>query len=330
MSETNDLHKLSVDLYNDRTLMYNEVSGDEAMRKIMADALGINVGDKISHYAWEKNKLEVFQILSVAVDAVLPTILTNQFDTLADVRNHTSGDKPRFEIEDNSLLRVGLIASGTQDLQRQELFGGSFTVDTDWYGAKVFVEFERFMAGNVNWQGLVDRIALSFTNKMQTQIYDAFAKSYDSVRAVRKQTGTYDEDKLVNIAQHVGTAAGGKPVAVYGTLSALRKVSKTADMSGAMKDKMAKVGYLDNVGGLDLIALPQAYKAGTEEFAIDDNTLLVLPQGEKIVSVVLEGEAIMSDVDPMTNTAMQREFVTMKKYGLQVAKLAIYGMYKIS
>ena len=121
MFETNDLKKLSVDLYKDHSLMYNNVSGDDAMRKIMADAIGIEVGEKINHYKWEENKLKVFQILSVAVDAVLPTVLTNQFDSLADVRNVATGDKPRFEIEDNSLLRVGLIASGTQDLQRQEL-----------------------------------------------------------------------------------------------------------------------------------------------------------------------------------------------------------------
>lgn len=330
MFETNGLKQLAVDLYNDQHLVYNNTSGQDAMRKIVADALEMEVGTPINHYSWEANKLKVFQILSVAIDAVLPTILTNQFDTLADVRNVAVGDQPRFEIEDNSLLRVGMIAAGTQDLQRQELHGGSFTVDTDWYGAKIYVEFERFLAGNVNWQTLVNRVALSFTNKMQTQIYEAFAKSYDAVRTVRKATGTYDEDKLIGIAQHIQTASGGKPVAVYGTLSALRKVSKGADASSTMKDKIAKVGYLDTVGGLDLIALPQAYKAGTEEFAIDDNTLLVLPQGEKIVSVVLEGDAIVNDTDPMVRNDMQREFVTMKKYGLQVAKLSIYGMYKIS
>lgn len=310
--------------------MFNEVSGDEAMRKIMAEALGIEVGDKIGHYQWEENKLKVFQILSVAVDAVLPVILENQFDSLADVRSVALGDKPRFEIEDNSLLRVGVVAAGTQDLQRQELHGTSFTVDTDWYGAKVFTDFERFMAGNVNWQGLVDRIAKSFANKMQTQIYDAFAASYDSLRAVRKQTGSYDEDKMVQVAQHVGAAAGGRPVAVYGTLSALRKVAKGADLSGNMKDRIAKVGHLDNVGGIELIAIPQAYKSGQEKFAIDDNTLLFLPQGEKIVTVVLEGETIVSDVDPMTNTALQREFLTLKRYGVQVAKMSVYGMYKLS
>lgn len=330
MFEQDALKQLAVDLYHDRKLNFNDVPGDVAMRNMIADALGQKAGEKIDHYKWEANKLKVFQILSVAVDAVMPTILTNQFDTLADVRNVALGDKPRFEIEDNSLLHVSMIASGTQDLQRQELFGSSFTVDTDWYGAKVYAEFERFMTGNVNWTTLVDRITGSFANFTQTRIYEAFAKSYPDVRTVRKTTGTYDEDKLIELAAHVSTAAGGKEVQVFGTKAALRKVTRGVDKSGAAKDKFNQVGYLETVAGLDLIALPQAYKAGTEEFAIADDTLLILPKGEKIVSIVLEGDAVVNDTDFMTRNDMQREFVTMKKMGIRVAALSIYGMYKMT
>lgn len=325
----NDLRQLSIDLYNNKNLMYNDISGDQAMRNIIADAIGQESTGGIDYYKWETNKIKVFQILSVAIDAVLPAILTNQLDTLADVRNVATGDKPKFDIEDNSLLRVGMVASGTQDLQRQELLGTSFTVDTDYYGAKVYAEFERFLAGEINWQTYIDRVALSFSNNMQHQIYDAFTQSYDGLRATRKVSGTYDEDKLVDLAELISVAAGGKSVAVYGTRSALRTVSKGADLSSNMKDEMNKVGYLGTVGGLDLIAIPQAFKAGKEEFALDNKSLLVLPQGEKIVSVVLEGQSIVSDKDPITNTSLQKEFLTLKKYGLQVAQTSVYGMYKI-
>lgn len=326
----NELRQLSIDLYNNKNLMFNDISGDQAMRNMIAEALGQETAGTIDYYAWEDNKNKVFQILSIAIDAVLPTILTNQFDTLADVRSVAMGDKPKFDIEDNSLLRVGLVASGNQDLQRQQLLGSSFTVETDWYGAKVYAEFERFLAGEINWQTYIDRIGLSFNNKMQHQIYDAFTKSYDGLRATRKVAGAYDEDKLTDLAEVISIASGGKGVAVYGTRSALRTVSKGADLSSNMKDEMNKVGYLGTVGGLDLIAIPQAFKAGKEEFALDNKSLLVLPQGEKIVSVVLEGQAIVSDKDPMTNNSLQKEFLTLKKYGVQVAQASVYGMYNLA
>lgn len=325
----NELQRLSIDLYNNRDLMFNDISGDQAMRNMIADAMGQEGTGAIDFYEWQENKNKVFQILSVAIDAVLPTVLTNQLDTLADVRSVATGDKPKFDIEDNSLLRVGLVAAGTQDLQRQQLLGSSFTVETDWYGAAVYAEFERFLAGEINWQSYINRIALSFNNKMQHQIYDAFTQSYDGLRSTRKVSGTYDEDKLVDLAENISVAAGGKQVAVYGTRAALRAVSKGADLSSNMKDEMNKVGYLGNVGGLDLIAIPQAFKAGKEEFALDNKSLLVLPQGEKIVSVVLEGQAIVTDKDPLTNNSLQKEFLTLKKYGVQVAQTSIYGMYQL-
>lgn len=330
MFEANDLKKLSIDLYKNENLVFNETSGDDAMRKIFAEALGQEVGERIDFYNWEANKTKVFQLLSVAVDAVLPVVLTNQLNTLAEVRNVGFGDRPVFEVEDESLFRVGMVANGTQDLKRQEIFGSKFTVDTDWFGAKTFAELERFLNGEINWQKLIQRIAKSFEHKMQVQIYDAFMGSYDLLRAVRKNSGAYDEDKLITMAQHIATASGGKNVAVYGTASALRKVSKAANFSDGMRDEMNRVGYLGTVAGLDLIQLPQAYKAGKEEFAIDDNTLIVLPQGEKVVTIVLEGQSIVKEDNGDKRNDMQMEFVTMKKYGLQVAQLAVYGMYKIT
>ena len=327
-----ELVQLSKDLYFNRELQFNNVSGDTAMRRLINEKLGQEPDAKtIDRYAWEKNKLEVFQLLSIAVDAVLPVAVKNQYDTLADVRTVGLGDKPVFSVEDESLFRVGLIASGTTDIRRQEVFGGSFTVDTDWYGAKTFTELERFLAGDVNWTKLINKIADSFTHKMGTQIVEGFLKSYESIKANRKHTGSYSEDKLVELAQHVSTQAGGKNVAVYGSAGALRKVSKAADQSDGMKDSINKVGYLSTVAGLDLIQLPNAYKAiGKEEFVLDDNTLLILPQGEKIVSIVMEGDAYMREDGEASRNDLQKEFLTEKKYGLQVAKLSVYGMYKIN
>lgn len=332
MTEHAELKKLSQDLYFNRKLEFNNVSGDVAIRRLINEKLGQEPdATKIDRYAWEKNKLEVFQLLSIAVDAVLPISIKNQFDSLADVRNVAIGDKPVFQIEDPSLFRVGMIASGTTDLRRQELFGSSFTVDTDWYGAKTFVELERLLAGDVNWQSFINKIGESFVQKMGQQIVDGFLMSYDAIKANRKHTGAFSEDKLIDLAQHVSTQSGGKGVAIYGSAGALRKISKEVQMSENMKDEMNRVGYLGTVAGMDLIQLPSVYRAvGREEFILDDNTLLVLPSGEKIISIVLEGDTYIEESNEAGRNDMQKEFLTEKKYGLQVAKLAVFGMYKIS
>lgn len=104
----NELAKLSQDLYFNKNMMFNNVSGDEAMRNLINEKLGQPAGTKrIDYFAWEDNKNKVFQLLSIAVDAVLPVAIKNQFDSLADVRTVQHGDKPIFDIQDPSLFRVG-------------------------------------------------------------------------------------------------------------------------------------------------------------------------------------------------------------------------------
>lgn len=333
MVETKDLAKLSRDLYNGKEVVFdNGNSGEKVLRNVIFEALGTKDGEKINYYKFQENKHKFFQIISVAVDAALPTVLTNELDGLAEVRNINHGDEVKFDFEDNGLFRVGLVASGTRDLRRQELVGGSFTIDTDWYGVKVYAELEKFLAGHVNWRAYIDRVARSFSQFIQSKIHEAFVDSYDALRATRKQEGAYDEDQLLELVDHIAAAAGGRQTAIYGTRSALRKISKDDKVlhSDGMKDQINKVGYLGTLAGVPLIALPNAYKAGTEEFALDKDTLLILPQNEKLVSVAFEGQTLAREGSQEERNDMQIEFETLRKLGVQVAQSAVYGMYKFS
>lgn len=322
------LAKLAKESYQNANFSIGDTSGDDVIRNMVNKALHTDESED-RYYQWQRHKLDVFEIMKVAIDAVIPTIITNQFDSLADVRNVAMGDKPRFEITDPKILRVGYVSAGNLDTRRQTLSGKNFTVDTDWKDVKVYTEFEKFLAGNINWSELCQRVATAFTNEMGTKIYTSFQSAYDLLGANVKATGDYDEDKLLNIAEHLRTQTGAD-VQVYGTITALRKVTKGADMSDNMRDEKNKTGYLSTVAGIDLIQLPQAYKRNKEEFALDDKSLLIVPKGQKLVSVVMEGNAIVDEPDNMTRNDMQLGFQTQKKYGVQVAKMAKYGMYKVA
>lgn len=328
--DKNSLTKLSRDLYNNQALVYNDIPAQEAFTKIIRESMGLVEGERLNYYKWQENKTKMFQILSVALDAVLPKVVTNEFDGLADTRVVAIGDKPKFTIKDNNLFKVSMVASGTQNLVRQTQHGTSFTVDTDWYGLATFAEFEQLANGEINWTEFVDKVAKSFVTYMGERIWEGVVKSYDVLKAGRKLDGSYDEDKLLELAQKISADAGGKPVAVYGTLRALRKITKNVDKSDGDKAKFNEVGYLGKVAGLDLIALPSVYKAGTEQFLIDDNTLLILPQGEKVISIVVEGDTLMLESESMDRNDLQIEFKTMKKFGMAVAQLAHYGIYKLT
>ena len=133
MVEKKDLQKLARDLYFNRNLEFDEVSGQDALRNAIKDALG----GKYDVYSWQKHKYDVFEIISTAIDAVMPTLLTTQFDGIADIRTVALGKKPLFEVQDPRAIRVGRVAAGANDMRRQTITNKSFTIETEWFGAAV-------------------------------------------------------------------------------------------------------------------------------------------------------------------------------------------------
>lgn len=320
-----DLQRLALDVYQGKAVMFNEVSGEDAIRNMLVEA----VGGEFNYKNFRENKYRVFSIIEEALDSTLGVVITNQFDNLAEVRNVATGEQLSFRVEDNSLFRVARIAGGTNDLRRQKLLNKRFTVDTDYFGVKIYAELEMFVAGKVDFAGMVNRVSLSFANDLGVRIYEAIAKSYSALNSTYGVTGTLSDDALFDMVQHVEAKSGQKAV-IFGTKKALRKVSQTLNLSDGMKEKMNHVGYIDTVSGTDLFLLPQAHKIGTDEFMVDDNMLLVIPQNEKIVKIVIEGESLMVETAGAGDrNDQQMEYQLQKKLGLGVMQSAIYGIYKI-
>ena len=59
MVKKKDLQKLARDLYFNRNLEFDEVSGQDALRNAITDALG----GKYDVYSWQKHKYDVFEII---------------------------------------------------------------------------------------------------------------------------------------------------------------------------------------------------------------------------------------------------------------------------
>ncbi|MBK1611782.1 hypothetical protein [Bacillus cereus] len=322
-----DLQRLVKDVYEGKQVMFNEVSGEDALRNMINEACGGQFN--LKNFRGE-NMYRVFAILEEALDVNLGVVISTHFDNLAEVKNVPLGDQISFKVDDPSLFRVARIAGGTNDLRRQKLLNKRFTVETEKYGVKIFDELDMFIAGRIDWASMINRVAESFAHFMGTKIYQAIAESYTALNATYGVTGTLADDALFDMVQHV-EAKSGKKAVIFGTKKALRKVSKTLNLSDGMKEKMNQVGYIDTVSGTDMYLLPQAHKIGTDEFFVDDNMLLVIPEGDKIVKILIEGEAFMLETAGAGDrNDQQMEYQIQKQFGIGVMQSAIYGIYKIS
>lgn|SRR5574344_203201 len=332
MLDKQGLKNLSLALYENKNFSENGVNGNDVMRKIIFDALHLPEdakGIEIKR-AYDKHKTEMFEVIDVAVDALLPTILKNEFDSLANFHNIQIGDVIRFNNRNKDLFRVARIAAGTKDIRRQTGLGSSYTIETDWYGAATYVEFEQFLTGQVDWNEFVQRIADSFSAFIANQIFTAISNSYDGLRTTLKATASFSMDQLLKLVRQVRVQSGTSDVTVYGTTGALSKVLAGLEMSSNMRDEFNRLGYLTTIQGVKFVAFPDALKPGTNELLVGDDTLLIIPSNEKIVDVVTEGATYTYEMTPEENHALQMDFKTTKRLGIGVRQAAVYGFYKLT
>lgn len=324
MIKLTDLQKLAVDTYRGSVEKYSKVEAENAIRNAVIDACG----GEWNYFSFNKNKWDVYQIMSEVLSVGLGELLTGKFDSFAEVRDTELGDTVEFIIEDKSLFRVATIADGNVDIRRQKLYNGKLAITTEKLAIKIYEEFDRFIAGRIDWATMVDRVQLSYAHEVALRIYNAIYGSYDTLVAPYQVSGVFDETKLLDAIAHVEASTGQKAV-VFGTKRALAKIT-TADTSDGMKDKLNLLGHYGMFRGTDLLELPQAHKPGTNDFAVADDFLLVIPNGEKIVKVILEGDVYIYDTEAGQRNDEQIEFFFGRKVGIGVLKAENYAIYKLS
>lgn len=324
MIKLTDLQKLAIDTYRGSVEKYSKTEAENAIRNAVIDACG----GEWNYFSFNKNKWDVYQIMSEVLSVGLGELLIGKFDNFAEVRDTELGDTVEFIVEDNSLFRVATIADGNVDIRRQKLYNGKLAITTEKLAIKIYEEFDRFIAGRIDWATMVDRVQLSYAHEVALRIYNAIYGSYDTLVAPYQVSGVFDEAKLLDAIAHVEASTGQRAV-VFGTKRALAKIT-TADTSDGMKDKLNLLGHYGMFRGTDLLELPQAHKPGTNDFAVADDFLLVIPNGEKIVKVILEGDVYIYDTEAGQRNDEQIEFFFGRKVGIGVLKAENYAIYKLS
>jgi hypothetical protein len=315
---------------------FTSVQASEAIRKEFVEIMGT---DKPDFRTFRKHKNEIFEILEVVLDQLITDGVTSTqfFDQFVEYRDVNLGDANEFYVEDRSVLTISKIAGGHYDLRRQKLnIGDSFTVTTSWYGAKVYTDFLRFLAGRVDWAGLISKIDEAMRLKMAGDIYGAFMGASAYLPAEFKKTGSFTDVAISDLVQHVSTANGYASVVIAGTRNALKKItgSYTASsflLNEGMKDQINQKGIVNVYEGIPLMEIPQVFTPNTFTFALDDSKLLVLPANVKPIKIVREGQSIIQEnSDGGKNMDMSMEYTFMTQYGIAVVFNNAYGVYTLS
>lgn len=337
MAEMKDIVKLAVDTYKGNVEKYSAAQSQDVLRQALIEA---NNGSTTLNYKDIRDGK--CQGLFTLIEEILSRTVVEglqgdeYFNALVDFRNVAEGDANLFVVEDSNLFVVAEAADGTQGIRRQRLGGASeAAIPTTLKVVRIYEELNRVLAGRVDFNTFIAKVAESFRQKLLNDIYalwsGATAAELGGV-AYFPVAGSYDEDDLLEVISHVEAAAGGKQATIIGTKKALRNLRESIQSDGA-KEELHKMGYYGTFFGTPCVAVPQRHQIGTTNFILDDNVLTIIAGDDKPIKVVYEGNPIVLMGDPMTNADFTQEYLYGEKYGMGIVLAggnAGIGRYEIS
>ena len=331
MANNKDIVKLAIDSYKGKVAgNYSTNDSMEVLRKALVDAN--NGSTKLDYKAIRDGKCAgLFSIVEEIIQKTVVEGLTGDefFFNMVDYRNLALGDQNEFVVPDSSLFVVSDIAEGTQGIRRQRLNGATtVTVETQIKAIKIYEELNRVLSGRIDFNEFISRIAKSFANKTKTDIYTAFSGAFSSLPATFAQSGSFKEDTLLELVEHV-EAATGKTAVITGTKSALRKVSM-ATISDSAKEDVYGMGFYGKFDGTPMVAMRQVHKAGTYDFVLSDNDLYVVAGDSKPIKFVTEGDSLIIPGSPVNNQLLEQEYLYTDRYGVGVIISEMFGAYRLS
>lgn len=298
MSEMNDIVKLAVDGFKGTVEKYSVAQSQETIREALIAA---NNGKTYLDYRDIRDGKcpGLFSLVEMLISAVSSEGLSNDdyFNSLVEYRNVADGDRAEFVVDDNSLFVIDEAANGTQAVRRQRLAGAKTTViPTSYKVVRIYEEMNRVLAGRVDFNDMISRVASSINQKLLNDIYSLWISvtaSQIGGGAYFPTAGAYDPEALLTVVSHVEAAAGGKPATIIGTKKGLRNLKEDIQSDSA-KDELHSLGYYGKFYGTPCVAVPQRHKIGTTDFAFDDNVLTIVAGSDKPIKVVNEGQPIVN------------------------------------
>ena len=305
---------------------FTKESGENVIREKIKEACG----GEFNFYSFKEHQWACFAILAEVLTVATNYLQMDAYSDLVEFKDVELGDKIVFEVENTELYKVSQIALGVNDLQRQRIVNKKIPTVEFNLGVRIYEELALFMAGRVDFAKMIVKVSKSFDTHVAGLIANAIYSSYDALKAPFVTSGQFKSEVLLDLVSEVETATGENAV-IMGTKKALSHLIKDlTDAPESVKEAVYNSGMIGKYMGVPVYVLPQAKNAKGENVAQDD-VIIVVPNGERIVKFAWIGSAFMTETnDGTANTLQQIEFMFQRGAAIAVIVAAQYGMYRVS
>ena len=331
MEKNATLVKLARDVYKNK-FSHEKYSNSDATEVLRQHFIELNGGStKLDYKAMRRNGAQMFEILEeILQNTVLEGLPEdNFFKQFVEYKNLALGDQNSFYVPDRTMLVISEIADGTSALRRQRLdVGTNVSIPVSWKGIKIYEHLSRLLSGRVDFNEMLEALEEAFRLKINEDIYNAFTGAFTSLPAGFTSNGSFDENTLLDLIEHI-EAATGKSAIISGTRKALRKVT-TAIISDSAKEEMYKMGFYGSFNGTPMIRIKQVHNVGTYTFKLSESDLYVTTGDEKPVKFITEGEMRIINGDALSNQDLTQDYFSATQYGTGIVITDLFGKYQLT
>lgn len=326
-----DIVQLAVDSYKGKPAgEYSVKDSQDVLRKALVEAN--NGSTKLNIKAIRDGECKgLFSLVETILQKTVVEGFTGDefFMALCEFKSTAFGDENDFYIEDNSLFFISDVASGTQGIRRQRFMDGEhIRIKTSPKVIKIYEELGRVLAGKVDLNVFIDKVAESFKRALLEECYAALATAIDTGSVYAPAAGTYDAEDLREVINHV-EAASGATARIIGTKAALAKLD-IKQIGEEAKSDLYNMGYYGKFYSTDCVFIKQVHKPGTTQFAFDDDVVYIIAGGEKPIKVINEGEPYTYLGNPLDNADLSQEYTYIDRWGIGIVQMGHIGVYSMT
>lgn len=287
-----------------------------------------------------KNRFDIYEIITQAVDEVVPNKVMDAVGIFAEVQTVQQGTKAVFKQKVGKararkfLTQVGL--SGVYETFRLDV--KNFEVQAHAVGGAVTIDFERMLDGAEVLSDLVEIITEGMVDSVYLEVHKALRAAYSVTgipQANRAHGSTFSGDDMMGLISVVRAYGNGAvifaPPEFIGKMGADAIVPVGTNYQGVYHpqdiDAIHNQGYINIFRGTPVVQIPQSYTdENNNKTWIDPQLAYILPTGgERVVKVVLEGNTQMYD---FTNRDQSMEIHTYRKLGAAILSYHNWAIYQ--
>ena len=338
--------KLCIDVVKGKVQKYTIEQANKVILQRMREVAGLTEEPTVFEVRKAMKKTAVREAIFEVIEETIEDTLVSGWQEnpfwqqYVEYKSYALGDTNRFYVPDKVDIIVSELSASNHNITRQRLGAGSeFSVTVRNYGAKVYMEAERYLMGVEDWSALIDKISVAFTRLINTLLHDAVMSAAETLAPkdqwnITCQMQAADRKKFVKLLNDVALSTGSQPV-IMGTAVALEglvDMGKVEFMSETAKEEIYRTGRIGQFGKYQVVEIPQSFAENdTTKYLVDDTKLLIMPGNiDKFVKFYDEGEMSIKEVtDSNHNYDATMEYELVRKFGLKVMTNVRFGCVTI-